>query len=77
MLKNKKNKKKQLNSYIKYSSLTTQMAVIIAAGAFFGDYLDEKNYSDIPIYTIIFSLLSIFLALYYVLKKIINQNEKK
>jgi len=53
------------------------MAIIIAAGAFFGDYLDEKNDSDIPIYTIIFSLLSIFLALYCVLKKIINQNEKK
>ena len=53
------------------------MAVIIAAGAFFGDYLDKKNPSEIPIYTIILSLLSIFLALYYVLKKIIHNNEKK
>ena len=43
MPKNKIKKKKQLNSYIKYSSLTTQMAVIIAAGAFFGDYLDNKE----------------------------------
>jgi F0F1-type ATP synthase assembly protein I len=75
--KSKKSKKKQLNSYIKYSSLTTQMAVIIAAGTFFGDYLDKKDTSDIPIYTIILSLLSIFLALYYVLKKVINHNEKK
>ena len=48
------------------------MAVIIAAGTFFGDYIDEKYALDIPIYTIIFSLLSIFLALYYVLKKITN-----
>ena len=77
MLKNKKSKKKQLNSYIKYSSLTTQMAVIIAAGTFFGDYLDKLNNPDSKIYTIIFSLASIFLALYYVLKKIINHNEKK
>ena len=77
MPKNKKNKKKQLNSYIKYSSLTTQMAVIIAAGTFFGDYLDKLNNPDSKIYTIIFSLASIFLALYYVLKKIINHNEKK
>jgi len=77
MWKSKKSKKKQLNSYIKYSSLTTQMAVIIAAGTFFGDYLDKKDTSDIPIYTIILSLLSIFLALYYVLKKVINHNEKK
>jgi len=77
MLKNKKSKKKQLNSYIKYSSLTTQMAVIITAGCYFGQYLDDKNHSDFPTYTIIFSLASIFLALYYVLKKIINHNEKK
>ena len=77
MQKSKKSKKKQLNPYIKYSSLTTQMAVIIAAGTFFGDYLDKKHTPDTPVYTIIFSLLSIFLALYYVLKKIINHNEKK
>ena len=77
MSKNKTKKKKQLNSYIKYTSLTTQMAVIIAAGAFFGDYLDKVNNPNSKIYTIIFSLASIFLALYYVLKIIINQNEKK
>ena len=77
MQKSKKSKKKQPNPYIKYSSLTTQMAVIIAVGAFFGDHLDKKNPSDTPLYTIIFSLISIFLALYYVLKKTINQNEKK
>lgn len=77
MQKSKKSKKKQPNPYIKYSSLTTQMAVIIAMGAFFGDYLDKKNTSEIPIYTIVFSLISIFLALYYVLKKIIHHNEKK
>ena len=53
------------------------MAVIIAAGAFSGKELDKTHTSEIPIYTIILSLLSIFLALYYVLKKIINHNEKK
>ena len=76
-MEEKKNKKqKQLNSYIKYSSLTMQMAAIIVFGAFFGDYLDEKNDLN-KIYTIIFSLLSIFFALYYVFKKIVKQNEKK
>ena len=77
MPKNKRNKKKQLNSYIKYSSLTTQMAVIISVGVFLGDYLDDLHNTDSKGYTIIFSLSSIFLALYYVIKKIINQNEKK
>ena len=77
MSKNKTKKKKQLNSYIKYSSLATQMAAIIIAGTFFGDYLDNFNNTKTPTYTIIFSLSSIFLAFYYVLKKVINQNEKK
>lgn len=70
-------KKKQLNSYIKHSSLVAQMAAIIIAGVFFGDYLDVKNNSENPIYTIVFSLGSIFFGLYYVIKKIIKQNEKK
>ena len=78
MPKNKTTKKKRLNSYIKYTSLTTQMAVIIAAGTFFGKHLDDQSKNpNSKIYTIIFSLISIFLALYYVLKKIINHNEKK
>ena len=73
---NQKKKKNQLNSYVKYSSLTFQMAAIIAAGAFSGDYLDKATKSDSLIYTIIFSLSSIFLALYYVFKKSTNNNEK-
>ena len=77
MQKSKKSKKKQPNPYIEYSSLITQMAVIIAAGAFFGDHLDKKTTSETPLYTIVFSLSSIFLALYYVLKKTTNHNEKK
>ena len=77
MLEKKIKKQKQLNSYVKYSSLATQMAVIIAAGVFFGEYLDKTHTSETPIYTITLSLLSIFLSLYYVIKKIINYNEKK
>ncbi len=77
MWKGKKNKKKQLNTYINYSSLITQMAIIIVVGAFFGDYLDKKSISETPIYTITLCLFSIFLALYYVIKKITCHNEKK
>ena len=65
-----------INSYIKYTSLTTQMAVIIIAGSYFGKHLDSK-YSTDSLYTIIFSLLSVFLSLYYVLKQIIRHNAKK
>lgn len=73
----KSKKKKQLNSYIQHSSLTTKMAAIIIGGVFFGEFLDEKFHSKTPVYTIILSLSSVFLALYYVLKNITNQNGKK
>jgi F0F1-type ATP synthase assembly protein I len=76
-LENQRKKKKQLNTYIKYSGIASQMAGIIIAGTLFGDYLDSYSKTKTPIYTIIFALSSIFLSLYYVLKKITNQNEKK
>jgi F0F1-type ATP synthase assembly protein I len=74
MPENQKKKKNQLNSYIKYSSLTLQMAVIILAGTFFGDFLDSKNNFNLPIFTIIFSLLSIAFSLYFVFNKITNDH---
>ena len=70
-------KKKPLNSYIIYSSLSIQIAVIIMVGAFLGDYLDRKTQSNSPIYTAAFSVVSFFLALYYVLKKTIANDKKK
>ena len=57
------------NSFIRYSGLATTMAVIIFAGTFLGDYLDKQN-TTTPTFTIIFSLISIFLSLFYVLKKL-------
>jgi len=53
------------------------MAAIIIGGVFLGEFLDEKFHSKTPVYTIILSLSSVFLALYYVLKNITNQNGKK
>jgi|TARA_B110000908_G_scaffold134182_1_gene158560 F0F1-type ATP synthase assembly protein I len=53
------------------------MAIIIITGTFFGDYLDNSNNSEIPFYTIIFSIFSIILSLYYVLRKIVKDNDKK
>ena len=75
MLEKRSKKKRQLNSYIRYSSLTTHMVVIIILGAFFGDYLDGKNDSETPTYTVFFSLASVFISIYYVLKKITNNND--
>lgn len=74
---NQSKKKRQLNSYIKYSSLGIQMTAIIVAGVFFGEYLDVKTQSETPKFTLILSLLSIFASMYYVFNKTTKKNAKK
>ena len=77
MQDNQKKRKKQLNSYVQYSSFGLQMIIIITAGSLFGEYLDSKNNFTTPVFTIFFSLISIFLSLYYVFKNINKTREKK
>ena len=76
MLKNQKKKKKQLNSYIKFSSLFFQMAAIISFGAYLGKYLDHISGTNKPIFTASLSLLAITASMYYVFKEV-NKNERK
>jgi F0F1-type ATP synthase assembly protein I len=74
-------KKKSLDSYARYSSIAFQMLVIILAGVFGGIKLDEWLELDIPVFTIILSLLSVILAIYYVTRDLLrsgkdNSNKK-
>ena len=71
MQEKQKKKKNPLNNYVKYSSLTIQMAAIIFAGALFGDYIDKAlKHIELPIATMVFSIFSIGLSMFYLLKKI-------
>lgn len=63
---------KQPNSYLKYSNMAIQMGAIIGIGAWGGTKLDEHYKNQKPIFTIILSLVSIFAALYLILKDFIN-----
>lgn len=58
----------------KFSSLAFQMAFIIGGGTFLGDYLDMSQQNEFPLWTLILSLASVGLALYYVLKEIIKRD---
>ncbi len=69
---NQSSKKKQLNSYAKYSAIGFQMAAIIGLGCFAGVKLD-KLYNQSPLFTTLFSLLSVFLAIYYAIKDFIRK----
>ncbi len=70
---NNKNPKK----WITLITIFWEMLVVILAGVFLGKWLDSK-YSNPGTYTftIIFSLTAIFIALYLVIKKVNNLNEK-
>jgi F0F1-type ATP synthase assembly protein I len=65
-----KKKKEKLALRLVNSGL--QMGVIIFLGTFGGDYLDEINQNKTPVYTIIGSLLGVFIGLYILYKNIIK-----
>ena len=66
---------KQLNNYIKFSGIAFQMIAIICLFAFFGVWLDGKFPNNFSAYTLIFSLLGVALAMYFVIKQVTNMNK--
>ncbi len=72
----KENKKSKLNKPVKnwavFTSIAIQMAVAIAGGVFLGIWLDEKFPNKYAAFTIIFSLLGVFVGLYQVYSNLKN-----
>ena len=54
--------------FLLYSNIVIQMGIIIAAGVFFGNYLDKLFQNSTKWWTIILSLASLTIAFYQVLK---------
>jgi ATP synthase protein I len=65
--------KKQLNTYAKYSGMAVQMAAIIVGGVLGGIQLDKWLVLEFPIFTLVLTLLSVFLAMYYFIKDLIKK----
>lgn len=59
-------------AYARYSSIGLQMLIIIALGTFGGVKLDEKYPNKHNLFTVIFSLLSVLIAIFYVVKRILS-----
>ncbi len=76
-MKEIESKKKLLKSYGKYSSIALQMLFIILAGVFGGVELDKLFGLQFPVFTLILSLLSVVLAIYYVTKDLLKKNDHK
>lgn len=58
------------------SGIGFQMGVTIFLGAWLGRYLDERYPSDKKWYTIGFTLFSVAIALYFVLRQVNKLNDK-
>ena len=67
-------KKNKLNAYAKYSSIAIQMGVIITIGTFSGLELDRFLNNHFPVFTLIFSVLSVAFSIYLAIKDIIKYN---
>jgi len=68
-----KNPKSPLPDYARYSSIALQMLVIIAGGIFGGYKFDEYLNFKFPVFTVVFSFLSVVFAIYYVIKDLIKK----
>ncbi|MDO9512433.1 MAG: AtpZ/AtpI family protein [Bacteroidales bacterium] len=65
--------KKPVFNYARYSSMAIQMAVIIGLGVFGGIKLDAYLGIKFPVFTVILSLASVFLAIYQVIKDLLKK----
>ncbi len=67
-------KKQPPTNWAKYSSMGFQMAAIIGVGVFAGVKLDAwLDFKKVPIFTLLFSLLSVFAAMWYFVKDFLKK----
>ena len=64
-------------SFLKYATMGTQMLVIMVTFTFGGYKLDHYLQYKVPVFTVSFSLLGIFVALYLTLKDLLRNERKK
>lgn len=73
MAKNKRNAPH--DKYLEFVNIATQMGIIIAAGVFLGIWLDKEYPNEYSAFTIGISLLGVFIALFQVIRKVIQMSK--
>jgi len=61
------------NSIIRYTSMATQMAITIFLGVWGGIKLDQFFQFEIPLMTLICSLLGVIMAVYIVIRDVLRK----
>lgn len=67
-----KDKKDKFKAYMRFSSIAIQMGVVITAGALGGQWLDEKQENEFPVWTLVLTLFAIFASLYQIIREVIK-----
>lgn len=75
MIPNQNPKKNNLKKWLVLMNIPFQMGIIIFLFSSFGNWLDQKKQNEIPIYTIVLSLLAVFVSLYFVIKQVNHLNK--
>ena len=66
-------KRPSLESYARYSNLAFQMFAIIGIGVFGGVKLDQWLKLKFPVFTVLFSILSVSAAIYNAVKDLLKK----
>lgn len=75
MKENKPKNENGFKNYAKYSSIAVQMLAIILIGVLGGIKLDEWIAWKFPVFTMIFSILSVFFAIYFVIRDFLKKDK--
>ena len=67
----------QLNVYARYSGIAFQMFAIIGIGTFIGVKLDKAFPNEHNIYTVILSLGSVIISIWFVIRSIVLNSKKQ
>lgn len=65
-------KRKPLEGYARYTNLAFQMAAIIGVGIFAGVKIDQWLHFEFPVFTLLFSILSVAAAIYSAIKDLLR-----
>lgn len=74
MEESKPPEKNSPNKWVVFMNIPFQMGIIIFAFTYLGMWLDEK-YTDSSVFTIVLSLVSVFIALFNVIRQVKNINK--
>lgn len=69
--------KKAVNQYVRFSGMALQMGLVIGAGTYLGVWLDTQYPNDFSGFTVVCSLLAVFISLFLVIKQVQELNKKK